>query len=207
MDREKDILLGINTTGLRDWDATSQKKYNRTESTPYKALDYFFEQYEIDPDKDKLVDFGCGKGRMLFYVYDNYKIPVTGIELLGTTFDELTRNVEGYSKSSGIEWPDIRTVFGHAEKYQIQDDENIFYFFNPFCLNIFKQCIRNIEKSIDKNPRDVDVILYYPLDEFISFMEKATIFRRGIQVRIYWKRDRYKKFVVFEYRKDQNNFI
>ena len=200
MDRQCDIALGINTTGLRDWDSSNTHRYNRTESTPYKALDFFFSEYEINPEIDQMVDYGCGKGRMLFYIYNKYKIPVTGIELNDLTFDELSRNLESYSNRQKEKWPNIRLVYGYAEKYQVDPKDNIFYFFNPFNLNIFKQCIRNIEDSVIKNPRDVDVILYYPLDGFVSFMEKATMFTRDEQIRLYWKSDPLKKFLIFKYR-------
>lgn len=58
-----DRRLGIWTVGLREWDGNTQ--YNRYEATPYHALDRLFEVYRFR-EGDRVVDFGCGRGRVAF---------------------------------------------------------------------------------------------------------------------------------------------
>ena len=41
--------------------------YNRYEATPYSALELLFKEYKVC-DSDYIVDYGCGKGRLLFYI-------------------------------------------------------------------------------------------------------------------------------------------
>ncbi|MEQ8154354.1 MAG: SAM-dependent methyltransferase, partial [Clostridiaceae bacterium] len=52
--------------------------YNRYEPTSYSALEILSEQYEFTAD-DSVVDFGCGKGRLNFYINHFFGSAVTGI--------------------------------------------------------------------------------------------------------------------------------
>lgn len=62
-ERKLDRTLQIKTVGLREW-GKKKAAYNRYEPTPYAALDKLFQQYKFNK-KDRLVDFGCGRGRVL----------------------------------------------------------------------------------------------------------------------------------------------
>ena len=62
-EKERDKLLGIKTVGIREW--VNNNHYNRYEATPYKALDVLFENYKFI-DINRVVDFGCGRGRVSF---------------------------------------------------------------------------------------------------------------------------------------------
>lgn len=59
----------------------------------------------------------------------------------------------------------IQLEYALAEQYKVAEKDNRFYFFNPFFLKIFKQVIRNIKKSLQKVPREVELIIYYPLPD------------------------------------------
>lgn len=54
--------------------------YNRYEPTSYFALQTLFNEYELN-NFDNIIDFGCGKGRLNFFIDYFYNIKVTGIEL------------------------------------------------------------------------------------------------------------------------------
>src|SRR5690625_3631562 len=78
-------MLNIRTTGLREW--RKETRYHRYEATPYKALDELFKFYKLE-QSDRVVDVGCGRGRVPFYIHNRFKIPVTGVEVNDLTFDE-----------------------------------------------------------------------------------------------------------------------
>jgi hypothetical protein len=63
-----------------------------------------------------------------------------------------------------------------AEEYNINPSDNKFYFFNPFSIQIFIKVIGNILTSVEEYERTVDVILYYPSDDYIYFLENNTAF-------------------------------
>lgn len=203
MDRKRDLELLVHTTGLRSWTGTNAKRYNRAESTPYKALDDFFKCYEVSED-DVFVDFGAGRGRTSFYVHNRFGIPVRGVELHELTFDDLVKNERHYLRAKGLEFSNIYFEFGYAEQYQIQEDENIFYFFNPFSVGIFREVVANILASLEKNPREADLILYFPENAFKKFMEHETPFKRLKTIRLPWKAHPKKKFIVYRYTPEIN---
>lgn len=200
-DFQIDQTLNIRTTGIREW-KENQHHYHRCESTPYRGLDRLFQVYQM-PRNPHFVDFGCGRGRVPIYVYHHFKIPVRGIELHDLTFDELLANKERYQvKYSENFNEDIYLEYGHAENYEIQKEDNVFYFFNPFSIVIFDQVMTNIEESIKKHPRDADVILYYPTNPYLDRMQKS-IFQKINEVRLPWKNDRHKRFNIYRYRKQR----
>lgn len=52
-----------------------------------------------------------------------------------------------------------------------------FYFFNPFSVEIFRQVIGRILDSWEENPRPLTLVLYYPEDDAIFYLEQHTLFR------------------------------
>lgn len=164
IERAYDEHLGIHTRGISQWQDNSPH-YNRLEPTPYKALDKLTESYSLCK-KDKLVDFGCGRGRVLFYMHSKFETPVVGIDYDSKSYEEAISNKYSYlDKQKNINAP-ILLVNGLAQAYEIKDDENKFYFFNPFSIKIFKLVVNNILESVKIHKRHVDIILYYPLAGF-----------------------------------------
>lgn len=53
-------------TGADQMTPAKSFHYHRYEPTPYQALATFFDQYKLK-SSDRVVDFGCGKGRLLFH--------------------------------------------------------------------------------------------------------------------------------------------
>src|SRR5690625_795810 len=94
-ERKYDHELNISTVGIREQSQREAKHHNRYEATPYAALDELFKVYKID-ENHKLIDFGCGRGRTMFYIHHRFNIPVTGIEANDKTFEEALSNKTSY---------------------------------------------------------------------------------------------------------------
>ena len=90
-------LLNIKTTGDQSWDET-KKCYHPYEPTPYFALDKLFENYHIN-ENDSVIDFGCGKGRLNFYLNYNYRCNVLGIEMDENFYNQCMENKKEYLKN------------------------------------------------------------------------------------------------------------
>lgn len=174
-ERIQDKKLNINTRGIVEWPLGVNLEYYRTESTLYSDLDRFIEQYDLLP-KAKLVDFGSGKGRILYYFNHQLNIPTSGIELSEVAYHQLVNNFGTYSKKHpGL----ARKISLHkmkAEDYRIKADENIFYFFNPFTIKIFKTILQNIEQSLVENQRTADIIIYYPSVNYTHHLDNHSDF-------------------------------
>lgn len=171
-ERKIDLSLGIRTTGIREW-KNEDGPYNRYEATPYRALDKLFQVYKFKKD-DQVVDFGCGRGRVSFYIHHHFQIPVIGVENNDKTFDELMENQDIYLRThkKKSEIP-IYFEFGLAENYEVQSTDTVFYFFNPFSLKIFKKVVYNILTSVNDMKRSVDIVFYYPLSPFKRFLNST----------------------------------
>lgn len=197
-ERKIDDMLNISTFGIREQSGKVARHHNRYEATPYAALDKLFEKYKIS-QHDRLVDFGCGRGRTMFYIHHRFQIPVTGIEANDKTFDEALRNQTSYQQmASQIEAP-INFYYGLAEYFDIGEEDNLFYFFNPFSVDIFKQVVHNILDSVKKHPRTIEMILYYPLPEFKRFLKKETPFEIINKINVPGIHGRYGKFIIYRY--------
>ena len=87
--------------------------------------------------------------------------------------------------------------YGLAEQFEILPEHNRFYFFNPFSVQIFRQVVRNILTSVKKSPREVDIILYYPMPEFKRFLHNDTPFRLINKVKLSGTVDPKEKFLIY----------
>lgn len=196
IEREWDRILNIKTEGIREWD--KKLEYNRCEPTPYDALDRLFNSYKIQED-DKLIDFGSGKGRVAFYINHRFNIPVVGIEANDTTYDEAIRNLQIYNFKKEYKESPIKFEYGLAENHEIEVEDNLFYFFNPFSVKIFKKVVENILRSVEDSKRRVDIILYYPMPRYVKFMEKETPFKIFNKIKLPGKIDKKEKFIIYRY--------
>lgn len=194
-DIKYDEYLNIKSVGSRDW-LDKLTDYNRYEATPYRALDQLFKSYTLEKT-DKLIDFGCGRGRVAFYTHNRFKIPVKGIEANIITFDEALKNKANYRLKTSHINTSIDFEYCPAENYKVNLEDNRFYFFNPFSVRIFKQVINNILESVKIDNRCVDVILYYPTFQYINFLEKATSFKLINETVIPKTSDKAERFLIY----------
>src|SRR5690625_1816266 len=148
IERQYDQKLNISTIGIREQKDNDAKHHNRYEATPYEALDELFQKYSIK-ERDQLIDFGCGRGRAMFYIHHRFNIPVKGVEANDRTFEEALSNHESYLRICSEEYAPIQFIYGLAEDIEIDSDDNLFYFFNPFSLEVFQKVLANIITSIE----------------------------------------------------------
>lgn len=148
---------------------------NIYQATYYRDLVTLFNEVYIDPE-DTLVDFGCGLGRVLFYANSRHYCRIAGVEYDPEIYERLLSNAAGYQKRFYDQ--DERMSFYNisAEEYDIRDEDNYFYFFNPFSTEIFKRVKDNIVASVKRCPRDIYVMLYYPTFEYQKIMRDSGFF-------------------------------
>lgn len=89
-------LLNIKTSGEQKV-FNESLHYNRYEPTSYSALEILSKEYKFTVE-DSIVDFGCGKGRLNFYINHFFDATVTGIEMNNFFFKEAIDNKKEYLK-------------------------------------------------------------------------------------------------------------
>lgn len=175
-------LLNIKTSGEQKI-FNESIHYNRYEPTSYHAIEVLCKNYIFNVE-DSIVDFGCGKGRLNFFINYFFNSTVTGVEMNNFYYNEATGNKRSYLRTHKIKKDNINFINCLAEKYIINSTDNKFYFFNPFSMQIYAKVIKNILSSIEVYERTIDVILYYPSNDYIYFMENKSPFLLIDQIKV-----------------------
>ncbi|MDO5794123.1 MAG: methyltransferase [Turicibacter sp.] len=195
-EKDYETLLNIETGGTDKYHTSHL--YHRYEPTPYEFLHYLFENYELK-SSDHIVDYGCGKGRLNFYIHHYFHAHVTGIEMNENFYEIAMSNKANYLKKHrrSAEHLDFHCCL--AEDYLIQSTNNKFYFFNPFSIQIFRKIVENILVSLEQHPRHVELILYYASDEYQYFLEHRTAFTLKQEIPLpNNKRDHRERFLIYQ---------
>lgn len=192
-----DKLLNIKTRGEQQGFYKSLH-YHRYEPTPYSALEELFKNYELKKS-DRVVDFGCGRGRLNFYIDYFFHTPVTGIEMDETWFEAAVVNRTNYWRKAKQRREGMVFHCCLAEEYPIAPLDNVFYFFNPFSVQVFRKVINRILRSVEEFSRDVDLILYYPSEEYVYFLEQDTAFELVQEVRVpfVYEHNQNERFLIY----------
>ena len=161
-DHEKtwDASLRIQTCGR---DALGADEYHHPyEPTPYSVLERLAVSGMIGKD-DFVLDYGCGKGRVGFFLSYQTKAKTVGIE-----YDE--RIYAGALENQMTARTKAEFVLTRAEEYEVPSEVNRCYFFNPFSVEILHKVMARIIESWYEHPRELFLFFYYPADEYISYL-------------------------------------
>lgn len=157
-----DKLLHIKTTG-RDDSRADQYRYPY-EPTPYSVLERLANSGYIGK-KNTLVDYGCGKGRVEFFI--SYQ---TRCQSIGVEYDERIYASAVENQKTAVSGGRTQFVLGKAENYDIPEEVDRFYFFNPFSVELLHKVMNKIQESYFDDPREILLFFYYPSDEYISYL-------------------------------------
>ena len=147
--------LNIRTSGGNDQSADGENF--QYEPTPYSVLVRLAESGYLTGN-NKLVDYGCGKGRVSVFLAGRIHCQVIGIDYN----EDLIRQAEENRMRSRVKG--ITLLHMAAEQYELTDEDS-FFFFNPFSEVILKRVIDRIVWSWYENPRKIQLFFYYPTDE------------------------------------------
>jgi len=192
-----DAVLNIKTVGEQKG-FNKSLHYHRYEPTPYSALETLFNQYELS-SSERVVDFGCGKGRLNFYIHHACGASAVGIEMNEMFYKEAMGNLERYAKKSRNSKDKIQFQCCLAQEYEIDPRDNRFYFFNPFSVQVFMNVINNILLSVEEVEREIEIILYYPSEDYIFFLENQTAFELKEEVILpgVYERNGNERFLIY----------
>ena len=117
----------------------------------------------IDINKnDIFIDFGCGKGRILL-IASQYKFKkIIGIEFSPELVDIARSNVSICKDYNSFNIDKIKIIEGDVLDYKYNNNETVFYLYNPFSNIILDQLCDQIMESIRHKPRRVYMIYVNP---------------------------------------------
>lgn len=157
-----DRLLQIRTTG-RDDTGADQYRYPY-EPTPYPVLERLANSGYIRKG-NMLLDYGCGKGRVDFFLSWQLRCRTIGVEYDEQIYDKAVENQKTAVSAE-------RTTFKltDAEHFAVPESVDRIYFFNPFSLELLRKVFGRILESWYGAPRKILFFFYYPSDEYISYL-------------------------------------
>ena len=157
-----DKLLQIKTTG-RDDSNSDQYRYPY-EPTPYAVLERLANSGLIRK-KDVVLDYGCGKGRVDFFLSYQTKANTIGIEYDERIYQSALENQKTVVSKGKSDF-----ILARAEEYEVPSEVNRCYFFNPFSVELLRKVMARIIESYYENPREMFLFFYYPSEEYISYL-------------------------------------
>ncbi len=177
---------------VNDQEIPSRLAFSRWESTDDLTADQYkqmaLSEYYFQNDVD---------GRVDFYVHNRFGIEVKGIEGNHNVYKELKENYRRY-QSVHHSKAQLNFVYVLAEEYIIDDVSNIFYLFNPFSSVVFEKVVQNILKSYEKSPREMKVILFYPVKEYDKYLIYRTPFKLIKEIQISEEDLEHDKFNIYK---------
>lgn len=157
-----DQRLQIKTTGRDDSNA-DQYRYPY-EPTPYIVLERLANSGLIW-ENDVVLDYGCGKGRVDYFLSHQTHANTIGIEYDQRIYRSAIENQETALSRTKTEF-----VLTRAESYEVPIAVNRYYFFNPFSLEILRKVMARILESYYEHPRELFFFFYYPSEEYLSYL-------------------------------------
>ena len=107
-------------------------------------------------DRDTFVEFGCGKGRVVHQAARRPFRRVIGVEISPALAEIARANLAARSHQHRCR--DVEIVVSDATQFQVPDDLTIAYLYNPFSYETLDTVLGGIVRSIDRNPRRVQLI-------------------------------------------------
>ena len=183
----------INTTGEDELIKLEELGVDISHSTIYMPVNYYlleevFQQLPASP-RNHFLDMGCGKGRALCVAAHHGFNKVTGIELSKELCKIATENLS----LTNQKFPDMqfKVIHNDAFYFEIPDDVDCIFLFNPFDEIIMSAVVNNIFESLQNNPRKLHIIYANPL-------HKEQFLKAGYTQTWYSKKMKYIEAVILE---------
>ena len=150
-------------TGGRDEVNADQYRYPY-EPTPYCVLERLVNSGLIGRG-NTVLDYGCGKGRVDFFLSCQTQANTIGIE-----YDERIYQSALENKKTVLSRARADFVLARAEAYAVPEDVDRCYFFNPFSVEILRKVMARVLESYYETPREILLFFYYPSVEYLSYL-------------------------------------
>jgi len=156
-----DAKHGIDTYSwvpVNELDVEDSKKehavvYQATRVLPLRKL---FKTLNFPKDYS-FVDIGSGKGRVLLIASEYGFEEVKGIEFSSQLTTIANKNIAKYNQKTKSK-TSFQVIDIDAMDYKINDDEEVFFLYNPFDDVILKKVVDNISESLKRRHRRVWMI-------------------------------------------------
>jgi len=163
---------GINTTGADELQKLDELGIDTTHATIYMPVSFLLMEdifrHLPSASRNHFLDIGCGKGRALCMAAHHGFKQVTGLDFSKDLCEIAKQNlILTKQKFPALE---SAVINNDAFYYEIPDNVDCIFFFNPFDEIIMSAVVNNIFESLQDNPRKLYIIYVNPLhkDQFLK---------------------------------------
>lgn len=168
-----ELYYGVKTKGFI---TPKQLGISGSDSIEYTPLNYHhikkaLASIPVSPDQINLLDYGCGKGRVLIVAASLSYRKIIGIEISSLAKDA-RHNLD---IMRGKRCKHIEVLQQNAVDYIVPDDINVIYFFKPFVGETLNKVIEKIESSFLRKSRKIYIIFFNNQDFDAQIAEKPWL--------------------------------
>ena len=181
------------STGFHNLKALKKQAEELEHSTIYMPasfdlLELCFEKIDLSKSKHFL-DIGCGMGRVMVVAAHHGATKITGIDVAKNLLIEARKNITTLEKTK----PDleINCQLQNAYYFEIPDDVDVIFLFNPFDEVVMDAVAENILESLERNKRKIKVVYFNP-------MEKQCFTERGFKQVSHFVKMKYLEAMILE---------
>ena len=141
------------------------------QSSKFRHLKRMADCLKLD-NNDVFIDFGSGKGRVLFFVAQYKLKKVIGVDINKNLVLIAIQNQSRLKLPTPVE-----IIHGDATQTDVREG-TVFFFYNPFGIRTFVKVLNNIKDSLKINPRRIRIVyfnsVYYNLLDSEDWLEKSA---------------------------------
>jgi SAM-dependent methyltransferase len=161
-----DEEYGTDTSGLIWGDKLTSGHRNDLWSTAYygispSLLTEVIGSLDLEWERFTFVDLGSGKGRALLVASRFPFSKIVGVEFIPELSAAAADNIVKFSPS----WRrcrEIEAINGDATEFAYPSGPMVLYLYNPFLGPVLKKCLKQLTRSIEKEPREIYLIYANP---------------------------------------------
>lgn len=193
----------LHTTEIDDLHGEKIESSNLSHASIYQGTNYYliekaFEYLKTEKANQQLVDFGSGKGRILVVAAHYGFKNITGVDFSQSLCREAENNIEKIKPLFPA--TNFQITCSDAANYAIENDANVFFFFNPFDEVVMLQVVRNILTSLKKDPRKVHIVYVNPL-------HKEIFLSAGFEEEYSLEKMEYLEFTILSKESEEENYL
>ena len=161
-----DLRYGVHTNRWVDLGDLEVVGDNRDQGCNYQAVKALAFRSAMDsfqiPSDGVFVDYGSGKGRaLLLSILYGFRRAV-GIEFAPGLCREAEHSLDRFRARTGRSF-EARVLNLDAVCYPVNDDDCVFFLFNPFERKVLEQVLSNIRRSLESKPRSIHIVYTNPV--------------------------------------------
>lgn len=160
-----ELKYKLDTTGVQDVHDMKLQGSHRYDAEVYQGASYYlleklFTHIHSIGNFKSIIDFGAGKGRVMIVAAAHGFKRITGVEFAAGIWEQGVQTIERLKNN----YPDtiFLPLFENAAQHRIDDETQVFFFFNPFKEPVMRKVADNIIASGKRRPRKLYVLYVNP---------------------------------------------